>query len=147
MQHSKQAGRLPEEIIIMIPGHKQFIEAIHARHKVCVRFYSLANSGVVDRVCAPLDFGRGEEFEDRQNRYWLWNYASNEPRVLSFTPAQVLDLRVLGEPFESGELQAPPGPWCIDRDWGSQPLQPKPSPLAKAAGVQPETDPANASRP
>jgi hypothetical protein len=27
----------------MIPSHKQFIEAIHAKKKVCVRFYSTAD--------------------------------------------------------------------------------------------------------
>jgi hypothetical protein len=114
----------------MIQNHKQFIEAIHARHKVCVRFYSLADSGVVDRVCAPLDFGRGTEFTDGLNRYWLWNYAGNEPGILSFTPAQVLDLRVLGEPFESGELKVGSGPWSIARDWGSSP---PPLPMPEAA--------------
>lgn len=129
----------------MIPGHKQFIEAIHTKHKVCVRFYSLADSGVVDRVCAPLDYGRGEEFESRQNRYWLWNYTSNEPRVLSFTPDQLLDVRVLGEPFDSAPLNVDPGHWCIPRDWGSAP-PPQPSPPAEARQkVQTETDPVNAS--
>jgi hypothetical protein len=49
----------------MIPGHKPFIEAGHAKHKVCVRFYSIRDSGVVDRVCAPLDYGLVENSRTR----------------------------------------------------------------------------------
>jgi len=43
----------------MIPNHKQFIEAIKDRNKVCLRFYSIADTGVRDLVCAPLDYGPG----------------------------------------------------------------------------------------
>jgi hypothetical protein len=103
----------------MIPGHKQFIEAIQTKHKVCVRFYSLADSGAVDRVCAPLDYGLGGEFEDGLNRYWLWDYTSDaEPRILAFAPQQILDLRVLGEAFDPAQLNLGPRHWRIPRDWG-----------------------------
>jgi Hsp20/alpha crystallin family len=60
----------------MIPNHTRFIEAIHAKKKVCVRFYSQADSGVLDRVCAPMDYGPGGEFKDGLNRYWLWDYGT-----------------------------------------------------------------------
>lgn len=43
----------------MIPNHKQFIEAIKEKHKVCSRFYSIADGGVIDLVCAPMDYGPG----------------------------------------------------------------------------------------
>ena len=104
----------------MISGHNQFIEAIHAKHKVCIRFYSLADSGVVDRVCAPLDYGPGGGFDDALNRYWLWDYTSEaETRMLALAPQQILDLRVLGEPFDSAQLNlGPRGDWHISRDWG-----------------------------
>ena len=84
----------------MIPTHKQFIEAIHAKKKVSVRFDSKADNGVVDRVCAPMDYGPGAEFADGLNRYWLWDYASNTaPRTLSLVPQQIVDLQMLGELF------------------------------------------------
>ena len=41
----------------MIPNHTRFIEAIHEKKKVCVRFYCKADSGVLDRVCVPMDYG------------------------------------------------------------------------------------------
>ena len=44
----------------MIPNHTQFTAAIQERKKVFVRFYSKPGSGVLDRVCAPMDYGPGE---------------------------------------------------------------------------------------
>ena len=46
----------------MIPNHKQFIEAIGEKKKVSMRFYSKADSGIIDLVCAPLDYVREPEF-------------------------------------------------------------------------------------
>lgn len=55
----------------MIPNHSQFIEAINEKKKVRLRYYSQADSGAIDRVCAPLDYGPGTGFTDKLNRYWL----------------------------------------------------------------------------
>ena len=76
----------------MIPKHAEFIAAIADRKKVCVRFYSKADSGVLDRVCVPTNYGPGSEFTDGQNRYWLWDYTSDTVSpVLGLLPQQVLD--------------------------------------------------------
>jgi hypothetical protein len=61
----------------MIPNHTRFIEAIKEKRKVRLRFYSRADSGVLDLVCAAMDYGPGGEIEDGLHRYSLWNYASN----------------------------------------------------------------------
>ena len=53
----------------MIPDHKQFLEAINERMKVRVRFYSIADSGVIDSVCAPMDYGSGDAPQGGLNRY------------------------------------------------------------------------------
>jgi hypothetical protein len=104
----------------MIPTHKQFIEAIHAKKKVSVRFYSKADNGVLDRVCAPMDYGPGAEFADGLNRYWLWDYASNTaPRTLSLVPQQIVDLQMLGELFDPAHLDVRPLQWSIPREWNS----------------------------
>src|SRR5437016_3745618 len=55
----------------MIPNHKQFIEAINQKRKVCLRFYSMADTGVVDLVCAPMAYGPGAGIQDGVNRYWF----------------------------------------------------------------------------
>jgi hypothetical protein len=102
----------------MIPNHKQFIEAIKEKKKVCLRFYSRADSAVIDLVCAPTDYGPGAGIQDGVNRYWFWDYTSNTGSpTLGLLPEQVLDIRVLGEVFEPAELGARPPTWSIPRDW------------------------------
>ena len=102
----------------MIPNHKQFIEAIKEKNKVCLRFFSRADSGVIDLVCAPLDYGPGAAVQDVVNRYWLWDYTSNTGSpTLGLLPEQVLDLRVLGDAFDPAEFACPPPTWSIPRDW------------------------------
>ena len=83
-----------------------------------VTFYSKADSGVLDRVCAPMDYGPGGELKDGLNRYWLWAYASNTgTRTLGLLPQQIVDLQVLGEVFDPSEFGVSPLPWSIPRDW------------------------------
>ena len=90
----------------MIPNHKQFIEAIKQKNKVCLQFYSKADSGVIDLVCAPMDYGPGAGIQDGVNRYWLWDYTSNTGSpALGLLPEQVLDLRVLGEAFDPAQIK------------------------------------------
>lgn len=102
----------------MIPNHKQFIEAINDKHKVCLRFYSRADSEVIDLVCAPIDYGPGAGVQDGVNRYWLWDYSSNTGSpLLGLLPEQVLDIRVLAEVFDPAELRAPGSTWSVPRDW------------------------------
>jgi len=105
----------------MVPNHKQFIEAINEKKKVWVRYYSKADSGVLDRVCAPMDYGSGGEIQDGLNRYWLWDYSSNTgTHTLGLLPQQIVDLQVLGEVFDPAEFGVRPWQWSVPRDWGSQ---------------------------
>jgi hypothetical protein len=104
----------------MIPNHKQFIEAIREKKKVSLRFYSKADSGVIDLVCAPMDYGQVGGVQDGVNRYQLWDYTSNNgSHSLVLLPEQVLDLSVLGGAFDPAEFGVPPAAWSIPRDWGS----------------------------
>jgi len=104
----------------MIPNHPRFIEAIQQRKKVAVRFYSKPDQGVLDRVCAPLDYGPGDGPPDGLNRYWLWDYADTAGTpTLGLVPQQIVDVRVLGEVFNPAEFGVWPWPWSIPRPWGS----------------------------
>jgi len=117
----------------MIPNHARFIDAIGGKKKVSVRFYSQADSGVLDRVCAPMDYGPGTGIKDGLNRYWLWDYASNTgSRTLGLLPQQIVDLQVLGEVFDPDQLGVRPPQWSIPRDWNS-PLQPMDAPTGAPA--------------
>lgn len=92
----------------MIPNHTQFTAAMQDKKKVFVRFYSKADSGVLDRVCAPMDYGPGEN-PDGLNRYWLWDYVGEAgAKTLGLLPQQILDLHVLGERFNPSEFIAMP---------------------------------------
>lgn len=105
----------------MIANHSRFIEAISEKKKVSVRFYSKADSGVLDRVCAPLDYGPGGEIEDGLNRYWLWDYTNiTGAHTLGLVPQQIVDLQVLGETFDPAEFGIRTSPWSVPRDWGAQ---------------------------
>src|SRR6476660_1140783 len=93
----------------MISKHKQFIEAIKEKKKISVQFYSTADSGVIDLICAPTDYGPGAGAQDGVNRYWFWDYTSNTGSpILGLLPKQVLDIRVLGEIFDPADLRALP---------------------------------------
>lgn len=92
----------------MIPNHIQFIEAI-TRTKVCLRFYSRADSDIIDLVCTPLEYGPGADARDGENRYWFWDFSSNTGSpTLGLLPEQVLNLRILGPVFDAADFNAPP---------------------------------------
>jgi hypothetical protein len=104
----------------MIPNHPRFVEAINEKKKVSVSFYSTADSGVLDRVCAPMDYGPGGGNPDGLNRYWLWDYSgTTATHTLGLLPQQIVDLRVLGELFDPAAFGIKPWPWAIPRNWGT----------------------------
>jgi hypothetical protein len=83
-----------------------------------LRFYSTADSGVIDLVCAPLDYGQVGEVRGGVNRYQLWDYTRNNgSNILSLLPEQILSLSVLGTMFNPAEFGAFPPSWSIPRDW------------------------------
>ena len=95
----------------MIPNHAQFLAACQKKQKVCVRFYSRSDSGILNLVCAPMDYGPGRDNKEGVNRYWLWNYASDPgSHVLGLVPQQILDLQLLGEVFDPSDFATGPTP-------------------------------------
>jgi hypothetical protein len=93
----------------MIPNHAQFLEASQEHKKVWLRFYSAADSGLLDRVCAPMDYGPGGGIQDGLNRYWLWDYTSNTgSHTLGLLPKQIVELRMLGELFDPAQFAMEP---------------------------------------
>jgi hypothetical protein len=100
----------------MIPNHDQFVEAIHAKKKVGCGSNSKADSGVLDRVCAPLDYGPGAENKDGLNRYWFWDDTSNpDVHTRGLVPQQVVELQVLGEVFDPAQLPDGAPQWLLAR--------------------------------
>jgi hypothetical protein len=101
----------------MIPNHSHFVEAIQENKKVKVLYYSAPDSGVVDRICAPLDYGPGAGgASDGMNRYWLLVYSTTgASQTVGLVPDQIVDLKVLGETFEPSALGVAGWPWAIAR--------------------------------
>lgn len=89
----------------MIPNHNEFIQAIQNRKKVRVRFYSKADNGVLERVCAPLEYGPGGGVRDGLHRYWLWDHAT-----LGLVSQQIVDLQAMGEELDPAQLAVKPLP-------------------------------------
>lgn len=85
-----------------------------------MRLYSTADSGVIDLVCAPLDYGQVGKVREGVNRYQLWDYTSNNgTHILNLLPEQILDLSVLGVMFNPAQFGVPPTAWSISRDWSA----------------------------
>ncbi len=115
----------------MIPKHDQFLAALNEKKKICVRFYSKPDSGVLDRVCAPMDYGPGGEIDDGLNRYWLWDYLGDaDSHILGLSPEQIVDLQVLGERFGPATFDVKLTPVWVPPTCG----------LPVAAGVSPSGD-------
>ena len=101
----------------MIPNHARFMEAIEQQKKVSVRFYSKADNGVLDRICAPISYGRGSESHEELHRYWLWDYEGKTgSRGLGLLPQQIVDLQVLGLSFNPAEFGKNPLPPSASKD-------------------------------
>jgi len=106
----------------MIPKHSQFLEAVNGKKKVSLRFYSKPDNGVLERICAPISYGPGEN-HDGLNRYWLWDYASTTGvHTLGLVPQQIVELQVLGERFDPIPFACEPSPAVVPQTEGLPPL-------------------------
>jgi hypothetical protein len=99
-----------------------FRAAIHSRKKILIRFYSKEDKCVLQRICAPLDFGPSRHAKQKNNRYHSWDFTSDKKRhVLSLNPEQIISIEVLHETFEPAEFitwDTKKSKWSIQRDWG-----------------------------
>lgn len=95
----------PQPVLIMIPNHAQFLEAIHARKLLRISFYSAPDSGVVDRECAPLAYAPAPDGKDPANRYWVWDSSGTAgANPLGLLPGQIVSVQVLGKDFDAAKL-------------------------------------------
>lgn len=99
-----------------------FIQAIRDKKKVKIRFYSKKDNAVVERTCAPMDYGPSRRTHDRFNRYHLWDYDSaSGQHTLSLLVGQIVSMEVLDEFFNPEEFvkwDLAKSPWFTSRDWG-----------------------------
>lgn len=100
----------------------KFIQAIKDKNKVRVKFYSKEDADVLERVCAPMDYGPSRRAHDKSDRYHLWDYESDTAcHTLSLLPGQVISITVMDENFDPAEFitwDVGVSPWFVERDWG-----------------------------
>ena len=100
---------------------EKFINAIRAKQKIKLTFYSKEDIGVLVRTCAPMDFGPSSRAKEKNNRYHVWDYDSDTgTHVLSLNPEQIASIEVLDEHFEPSNFitwDTQKSPWFVTRDW------------------------------
>jgi hypothetical protein len=108
----------------MIANHPQFIEAIQQCKRVRVRFYSVADSAILDQEYVPLDYGQGASPTNLAKRYWLKAPATSRgpAEILGLSSQQIVDLHVTGETFDPAEQGPAEWTWSVAREWPTPPV-------------------------
>jgi hypothetical protein len=101
----------------------EFIAAIHSKTKIELFFYSKEDHSLIQRTCAPMDYGPSRRAKNKDDRFHLWDYDSDEQNhVLSLLPNQILKMEFLTESFSPSEFitwNTKASPWFVTRDWGT----------------------------
>lgn len=93
----------------------QFMAAIHSTKKLLVSFHSKEDGGVLQRTCAPMDYGPSRRAHDQSDRFHFWDFDSDTaPHVLSLRPEQVLRLETLVENFDPAEFVNWAPQWIVE---------------------------------
>ncbi len=96
-----------------------FIQAIHNKTKIQLTFASKEDGRNLTRLCAPMDFGPSRRAHNKDDRFHLWDYESDEiNHTLSLLPNQIVNMEFLTDNFEPSEFVTWNTNWLIDRDWG-----------------------------
>ncbi|WED26433.1 hypothetical protein L3V77_15760 [Vibrio sp. DW001] len=97
----------------------QFIDSIHSKSKISMTFFSKEDGRQLHRLCAPMDFGPSRRAHNKDDRYHLWDYESdNKNHVLSLLPDQIVAMEFLDQNFDPIEFVTWQTNWFVSRDWG-----------------------------
>lgn len=99
--------------------HDVFIDAIHTKKKLRIRFYSEEDGGYIERVCAPMDYAAGRRIHDGIPRYWVWDFESDKANhTLPLRAERIEYMRNEDEDFDPASFVTWATAWVIGRDWG-----------------------------
>ncbi len=97
----------------------QFIDSIHAKTKINLTFSSKEDGRQLTRLCAPMDLGPSRRAHNKDDRFHLWDYESDQRNhVLSLLPGQVVTMEFLSDEFSPSEFVTWQTNWFVPRDWG-----------------------------
>jgi hypothetical protein len=106
----------------MHADHQVFLDALLARRRLSVRYFSKKEGAERTRVCAPLDYGPLRGAAEPKDHYQLWDLeGKRKPLNIVVAPDEVVSMTALGETFEPAEIitwSFKPKAWHVARDWG-----------------------------
>lgn len=104
------------------PAHQVFLDALAAKRRLSVRFFSKKEQKEKTCVCAPLDFGPLRGAFEPLDYYQLWNLEGRKkPLNIAVLPDDVREMTVLDETFDPAAIITwtfKPNAWHVVRDWG-----------------------------
>ena len=105
----------------MHADHGIFLEALHAKRRLSVRFFSKKEQRELTRACAPLDYGPLRGAAEKTPHYQLWDLeGKRKPLNIAVTGADIRSMTLLDETFDPAEIITwafKPNAWAVPRDW------------------------------
>jgi len=96
-----------------------FITAIQNKTKICLTFRSKEDGHNLVRLCAPMDYGPSRRAHNKNDRFHLWDYESDQKNhALSLLPNQIVNMEFISETFDPSEFVTWETNWFVFRDWG-----------------------------
>jgi hypothetical protein len=106
----------------MHPDHQVFLDALAAKRRVSLRFFSKKERREMTRVCAPLDYGPLRGAAEPTAHYQLWDLeGKRKPLNIAVAAEDVRSITSLDAPFDPAAIitwKFKPKAWHIERDWG-----------------------------
>lgn len=107
----------------MHADHQVFLDALAAKKRLSVRFFSKKENRELTRICAPLDFGPLRGAAEPIPHYQLWDLeGKRKPLNIVLVDDDVRGMTVLDETFDPAEIitwKFKPNAWHVTRDWGA----------------------------
>jgi hypothetical protein len=107
----------------MHADHQTFLDALAAKRRLSVQFFSRKENREFVRVCAPLDRGLLRGALDGLERYQFWDLeAKRKPYNIAVLDQDILKMTALDETFDPANIITwtfKPGAWTVPRDWGA----------------------------
>ncbi len=104
----------------MHASHATFLEAIAAKRRLSVRFFSRKEGRELTRTCAPLDFGPLRGAQPPVDHYQLWDLErKRKPLNIALLEGDIVSMTVLDETFEPRDIVTwafKPRAWHVPRD-------------------------------
>lgn len=102
--------------------HPTFLEALHAKRRVSVRFFSRKENRELEKTCAPMDFGPLRGALDTQPRYQFWDLlGKRKPLNVAVLEEDLREVTLLEGTFDPAEIITwafKAGAWSVARAWG-----------------------------